>query len=405
MHAQHPIRLGVGDDFGEAFRRGGGLGPRVGVEGNFPDLVADAGRLQLLFRLADAGHFRRGIDHGRNGVVIHVPGATRDSLDAGHRFVFRLVGQHGAFSAIADGPDVLDVGLEFRIGDHAPPLVERHANILQAEIVSIRNAPDGDEDHVWLEDLLCPASHRLDPDGDRVATFFHADDLGGQLELHALARQDALEMLGNLAVQPRGDAVEEFHHRHLAAEPAPHAAQLEPDIAGAHHQHSLGHALERQRPGGRDDALLVSSTGAMTMCLASSVRRLPSAAFTSTLPGAAMRASPTMASDLFFLSRNSTPRVSSPTTLVLCPVMPKRSSSTPVLIPSLGKSFFASSNSSLVCSNALEGMQPMLRQVPPKLPRLSTQALVRPSWPARIAALYPPGPPPMTTTSNELGMV
>src|SRR6185503_19752961 len=47
-----------------------------------------------------------------------------------------------------------------------------------------------------------------------------------------------------------------------------------------------------------------------------------------------------------------------------------------------------------------DGMQPMLRHVPPKVPRLSMQALFSPSWPARMAALYPPGPPPMTTTSN-----
>ena len=112
----------------------------------------------------------------------------------------------------------------------------------------------------------------------------------------------------------------------------------------------------------------------MTMFLAASVRELPSASFTSTLPGAAMRASPTMASDLFFLSRNSTPLVSSPTTLVLCAIMPGRSSSTDVLMPSLGRWFFASSNRWLVCSSALDGMQPILRQVPPKVPRLSMQA-------------------------------
>src|ERR1700733_10453379 len=45
-------------------------------------------------------------------------------------------------------------------------------------------------------------------------------------------------------------------------------------------------------------------------------------------------------------------------------------------------------------------MQPTLRQVPPKVPRLSMQALESPNCPARIAALYPPGPPPMTTTSK-----
>ena len=42
---------------------------------------------------------------------------------------------------------------------------------------------------------------------------------------------------------------------------------------------------------------------------------------------------------------------------------------------------------SLACSSALDGMQPIFRQVPPKLPRLSTQAAERPNWPSRMAAL------------------
>jgi hypothetical protein len=51
-------------------------------------------------------------------------------------------------------------------------------------------------------------------------------------------------------------------------------------------------------------------------------------------------------------------------------------------------------------------MQPTFRQVPPRLglPCLffqsSMQAVLKPSWAARIAAVYPPGPAPMTATSN-----
>ena len=45
----------------------------------------------------------------------------------------------------------------------------------------------------------------------------------------------------------------------------------------------------------------------MTMFLVSSVCVLPSAPFTSTLPGPAMRPVPCTESILFFLSRNSTP--------------------------------------------------------------------------------------------------
>src|SRR3981081_4199384 len=56
-------------------------------------------------------------------------------------------------------------------------------------------------------------------------------------------------------------------------------------------------------------------------------------------------------------------------------------------------------------------MQPTLVQVPPGagLPsavfQSSTQAVLNPSCAARIAAMYPPGPAPMTTTSNVSDML
>jgi hypothetical protein len=49
-------------------------------------------------------------------------------------------------------------------------------------------------------------------------------------------------------------------------------------------------------------------------------------------------------------------------------------------------------------SSALLGMQPTLRHTPPQY-FSSTTAVFRPSWAQRIAATYPPGPAPRTTTS------
>src|SRR3954468_2713096 len=59
--------------------------------------------------------------------------------------------------------------------------------------------------------------------------------------------------------------------------------------------------------------------------------------------------------------------------------------------------------SSALRSNALLGMHPTLRQTPPQY-FSSTIAVVRPSCAARIAATYPPGPAPKTTTSNSAVM-
>ncbi|KAI9910016.1 hypothetical protein PsorP6_010428 [Peronosclerospora sorghi] len=47
-------------------------------------------------------------------------------------------------------------------------------------------------------------------------------------------------------------------------------------------------------------------------------------------------------------------------------------------------------------------MQPTLRHVPPNFPRDSIHAVWSPSCAALMAATYPPGPPPMTTTSYSV---
>ena len=84
-----------------------------------------------------------------------------------------------------------------------------------------------------------------------------AQDLGAELEDDALLLQDALELLGHLAVEAGRDAVEHLDHGHLRAEPPPHRAELEPDIARADDHQPLWHFGERQRAGGGDDPLLV----------------------------------------------------------------------------------------------------------------------------------------------------
>ena len=114
---------------------------------------------------------------------------------------------------------------------------------------------------------------------------------------------------------------------------------------------------------------------AMTMALVSSVCVLPSAALTSTLPGAAMRPRPWKLSILFFLSRKATPLTLPSTPSSLNFIMAARSSfGVPTPMPILPNAWPASSNSSDACSSAFDGMQPTLRQVPPKVLSFSTTA-------------------------------
>ena len=61
-----------------------------------------------------------------------------------------------------------------------------------------------------------------------------------------------------------------------------------------------------------------------------------------------------------------------------------------------------SSKRSAVWRSALVGMQPRRRQVPPQpAGSRSTTAVRSPIWAARTAATYPPGPLPITVTSNS----
>ena len=189
----------------------------------------------------------------------------------------------------------------------------------------------------------------------------------------------------DLAVHAGQDAVEEFDHRHLRAEPPPHRAELEPDHAGADHEQVLRHLVERERAGRGHDALLVDldareprhvGAGGDDDVLGLQRLRLAVGAFHLDLAGrrrcGRCRAPQSI---LFFLSRNSTPLTlpSTPSSLNFISAA-DRASACRRRCPSWRSECPASSNSSEACSSAFDGMQPTLRQVPPKVARFSTTA-------------------------------
>src|SRR3954447_2988891 len=81
--------------------------------------------------------------------------------------------------------------------------------------------------------------------------------------------------------------------------------------------------------------------------------------------------------------------------------LPKSSCGSPTLTPSFGNVSSASWIAKAVCTHAFVGMHPTRRHVPPSSGSFSMHATVAPSWAARIAAVYPPGPPPRTATSTS----
>mmetsp|Transcript_3948 Transcript_3948/g.9227 ORF Transcript_3948/g.9227 Transcript_3948/m.9227 type:complete len:239 (+) Transcript_3948:682-1398(+) len=90
---------------------------------------------------------------------------------------------------------------------------------------------------------------------------------------------------------------------------------------------------------------------------------------------------------LFFLNRPSMPPVRPLTLFSLAFIIFFRSKLTlSTVMPCALKSCWAWCNMCEECKRDFEGMQPTLRQVPPREPRISTQAVFKPSCAALIAA-------------------
>ena len=102
---------------------------------------------------------------------------------------------------------------------------------------------------------------------------------------------------------------------------------------------------------------------------------------------------------LFFLRRCVTPDDRRAETLrVLLTNAGTSTVTSPTEIP---KDFISSieCRNSAARNSAFVGIHPQFRQIPPRCSRSITTAFM-PSWAARIAATYPPGPPPITAISK-----
>ena len=103
----------------------------------------------------------------------------------------------------------------------------------------------------------------------------------------------------------------------------------------------------------------------------------------------------------FALKSEATPPVIWSTTAPFHPATaPQSSVGSPTTTPSFANVSFASWKACALCTQALVGMQPTRRQVPPRASASSMHATCAPSWAARMAAVYPAGPPPRMATST-----
>ena len=150
-----------------------------------------------------------------------MPRLAGEDFGQRHPLVLGLVRQHRPAHDVADRVDGRYVGGEMIVDDHLAAF-GGDAERLQPQTLRAGTAADRHQHDFRLERQRRAAGGGLDRRLNALRRFLDCDDLMRQMELEALLLQQALRLLADFAVHARQDAVEEFDHRHLGAEPAPH---------------------------------------------------------------------------------------------------------------------------------------------------------------------------------------
>ena len=232
-----------------------------------------------------------------------------------------LVRQHRRAGDIADGVDARHIGLAVAI-DHDGAAIGFHAELFEPEIFDIADHADG-RDHAIDGDRLRAALAVVDGRGDAVGLLVELGDFRAGDDLDALLLELLAREGGDLRILDRQDLRQHFDDRHLGAHGAIEGREFDADGAGADHQQRLRHLVRvhrleigpdqflvrldagqhaRPRAGRDDDVLGLIAPGPSEPFGASVLE-----AFTVSLPGASILASPQITLTLFFFSRKPTP--------------------------------------------------------------------------------------------------
>ncbi len=257
MHAEDAVGRGVGEKLDEAAGITQRAGAAVGHERELTRLVLNAFALKLLLGLADPGDLRRGVDHPRDGVEIHVAVAAGYALRHRDAFLFRLVREHGAAHHVADRPHAGQARATLGVHLDEAALVEFEAHCFCCEPLRVRHASDGDDQPVAFELLRATALDRV-LDRDALLAGGHTRDGGTQRDVETLFSGEYLPgFLRHRFVRRRQEGIQHFQHRDFGAEPPPDAAHFKADHAGADDAQLAGHLGYRQRAGVVEDQLVV----------------------------------------------------------------------------------------------------------------------------------------------------
>src|SRR5262249_45144651 len=158
---------------------------------------------------------------------------------------------------VTDRVNARNAAGEMSIDNDAAAVVAFDAHDLEPQAVGVGYATDRNQHHVGFDRLGGAAGDGLDLRLELLASRLDGRELRGELERHALALEDALDLLADFGVDAGQDAIEELDHQHLRAESPPHRAELKADDAGAHHEETRRHLVQTQRAGRGHDALFV----------------------------------------------------------------------------------------------------------------------------------------------------
>ena len=141
------------------------------------------------------------------------------------------------------------------VDDDATALVQLHAGVVGQQPGGIGAAAHGDQQLVD-DELLLAVLVGVD---QVYAVLLHLGlaELGVEPDVQALLGEFPCRHLGDVRVGGGEELRQRLDHRDLGAEPAPYAAQLQADHAGADHAKALRHGVELQRTGVVDDVLAV----------------------------------------------------------------------------------------------------------------------------------------------------
>ena len=164
------------------------------------------------------------------------------------------MGQHRLPRHVADGVDAGDVGALLLV-DGDEPLLDLHPDRLEAQVLRVRAAANGDHHLVGVDRLVFSA----DVEGDDRAPVLLRPRLGlGPGEhLDAERLEPARHQLRRFRIVAGKDGGQRLDDRHLGAELGVEGADLDADVAAADHDEPLGHGREVQRAGRVDDPLAV----------------------------------------------------------------------------------------------------------------------------------------------------